>query len=86
MALSIAKPADFGATANYHIIDGIRYDKAEDQTRISLAGWADKEVRLAYFPQAQVRFTISVVGPLVSLAEAYTIVKQTPEWANAEDC
>lgn len=88
MALLLDKPADFGAIANYHIIDRVDYDKSagpEGTTSIHLAGWVNQAVRQSSFPAAQIRSLIKVLGPLVSLEAAYNHVKTLPEWQGAVD-
>ena len=88
MALLIDKPAEFGAVANYHVIDRLDYDKSvgpNGTTAIHLAGWVNQAVRQQAFPAAQVRSIIKVDGPMVSLEAAYTHVKTLPEWQGAQD-
>ncbi|WP_374634068.1 hypothetical protein [Ferrovibrio sp.] len=88
MALLLDKPADFGAVANYHIIDRLDYDKSAGEggsTAIHLAGWVNQQVREASFPVAQVRSIVRVAGPPVSLEAAYNYLKTLPEWSNAQD-
>lgn len=88
MALLLDKPADFGATANYHIIDRLDYDKSIGDaglTSIHLAGWVSREIRRQAFPAAQIRSIVKVDGPLISLEDAYNHVKTLPEWQQATD-
>ena len=88
MAITKAKPTDYGIDADYWNVGSIQEDFKGKGAHVTMYGWASVDARQAN-KQPIAAYTFEISGDLykadVTRPIVYGLAKTKPEWKGAED-